>query len=501
MQSWLVKYRPTKSTEIIGDTAQIAEINAFLKIFKSPKFDPEQVKCANLLITGCNGIGKTLMVDILLQENGFEKVVVDLSKVSTATKGKRRRLDKDGQSGNQTINMLYRSLQHGRIMIQNTLSTAKKSAIVFDDVSNISNAKEKEAIRCIVKINSRNKQLPIIMIAGTKHNKTVTELKKMVTYSLKHVDANGKKVNCKHVNEIILKAPTIWSLEAFIKKICAAESLQLVNSPGSMSNIYTEIIDHSQYDMRRLVNLLEKLHDIYGTDPITMENFLEFQTTSKVKDLDPGIFEATRCLLNQYDGIERSLALYGDERTTIPLMIHENYPNNISTQYPKLDQKHKIDLLYNISKAISESDRIDGLIYSNQCWNLQYIHGFYSCVIPSFYINQNPNKGCRREELRFTQDYNKTSIKQINNKVIKKTQENDLLKRLSTCDFLRLVAILKALTDKKDLKTIAKIMAPYNMSLKDVEGIVKIDKIKKKKNFLTGKQKTMLEKLLAENSH
>ena len=39
-------------------------------------------------------------------------------------------------------------------------------------------------------------------------------------------------------------------------------------------------------------------------------------------------------------------------------------------------------------------------------------------------------------------------------------------------------------------------MQPYSLTLKEIEAIIKIDKIKNKKRTLTGKQKNLLKELL-----
>ena len=353
------------------------------------------------------------------------------------------------------------------------------------------------------------KEFPIIVIASTKHSKTVNELRKIISYPIKIRPTKTKtttttttpvtttrKISKKITNEIVLKAPDYKDMENFTRKICANEKMNLVQKQSDDDDIYVLIIEHAQFDVRRLINILEELHSLYPDTPITLEKFEQFRETSKKKDLDPGIYEATRMLLNDYENMESALTMYGEERATIPLMVHENYPNNIRYQYPKLSMDEQIDIAYNISKSISESDKIDGLIYSSQCWNLQPVHGFYSCVLPSYYANKTPNKDRKMETYKYTQDYNKTSIKKINNKVIKKAQEHQTLKKVSIYDFLYISSILKILLERKDFETIAELMKPYGLKLKEIESIIKIDKIKKTKTPITGKQRTMLKELL-----
>lgn len=495
-ESWLDKYKPTKLSDVLGDKSQIQKIDQFVKQFNKKNLDINKILNPNLIITGTNGVGKTLVVDLVLRENGFEKIIGDLSNVSVARKTKRKRKsEKEIIGQNRSVRTYYMSLKNNKQLLSTGEYLKKKVALVFDDVSNISNPKEKEAIKAIIKINNKFKEIPIIIIANTKHSKTVTELRKMVTFFvIKTID--GKKSKTKVVNEILFRAPDYNDMERFVKMICAKEKLNLVKQKSDDEDIYIELINHAQYDVRRLINILEELKLIYQDANITFEKLEQYCETSKTKDMNPGIYEATRMLLNRYTNMDNALLLYGEERATIPLIVHENYPLNIRGQYPKMSIDEHVDMLYNISKSISESDKVDGLIYSNQCWNLQSVHGFYSCVMPSYYINKKPGKLANVETYRYTQDYNKTSIKKINNKVIKKAQEHQCLKKVSIYDFLYMASILKTLLERKDYELLAELMGPYKLKLKEIESIIKIDKIKKSKNTLTGKKRNTLKELL-----
>lgn len=497
MENWLDKYKPTKLSDILGDKTQIQQVDQFIKQFAKKNFDINKIPNPNLVITGTNGIGKTLITDLVLKENGFEKVTADLSRIFIARKSKKKKTTERETIGpNRTVRTYYLSLKNNKQMLPSGEYVYRKIALVLDDVSNVSKPKEKEAIKAIIKLNNKFKEFPIIIIANTKHSKTVNEIKKMVTYRLRRTFPDGRKEDRKITNEIILNPPSYNDMEIFTKKICTKEKITIIRKKTDEEDVYVQIISHAQHDVRRLINILEELKMIYGNKGITLADVEQYEETSKKKDLDPGIYEATRMLLNKYTDINSALALYGEERATIPLMVHENYPLNIRQQYPKMSIDDQIELIYNISKCVSESDKVDGLIYSNQCWNLQPVHGFYSCVMPSYYINSIPGKLCNLEKYKYTQDYNKTSIKKINNKVIKKAQENEFLKKVSIYDFLHMASILKTLLDRKDFETVATLMKPYGLKLKEIESIIKIDKIKQTKNTMTGKQKTLLKDLL-----
>jgi hypothetical protein len=484
MDNWLQKYKPTNISDVIVDTSITTSIDSFIKQF-TKNSDASTINRPSIIITGPNGVGKTLLVDLILQKYNIEKMAINLTNIKMQRENKK----KEDNGSKYTIKSYYMSFNNKRLLGDGKC-IERKIALVIDDISNICSKKEKDAIKSIVKLNNKYKKIPIIIISNNKHSKLLNVLRKMVTYSKD--SKKGEKI----LNELNISPPNFSDLESFIKKIANKEKMQFITKKTDDSNLFMEIINHSQYDIRRLVNILEELNILFDNSSITLEKFQHFVETSKLKDIDPGIYEATRLLLNDYSGIETCLSLYCEERSTIPLMVHKNYPMNINTQYPKMNSEEKIDLICNISSSISKSDKIDGLIYSHQCWNLQPIHGFYSCVIPSFLINEKPNKLCKMERCKYTLDYNKTSIKKINNKIIKKTQENNSMKKIQNYDFLYISNILRNLLQNKDFNKIAELMKPYKLKVKDIESIIKIDKINKTRINFTGKQKNQLKELL-----
>jgi len=483
--NWIDKYKPTTLDTVLGDRKKIDAIESFFKQFADGK-----INNPNLIISGPNGIGKTLIVDLILEKHKISKIQIDLSNLSVVRKKKKKKVNTEYFNQQHSVKTYYQTIVHKEIMVrENEYSTV----IVFDDVGSISNFKEKEVIKALVKLNNKAKKIPIVIITNTKHNKIINELRKIIFTQNKE-----KCVNTKTTNEICLKYPEYDEIESLIKKIFQREKMKTEKS--NQDEIYEKIICSSQYDIRRLLNILEGLKLQYGEEKITLPRLKNYFEIAKTKDIEFGIYESTRILLNDYTDVDTALNLYCEERAAIPLLSHENYPFNINRQYPHMPLHEKVNLTHKISKVISESDKIDGWIYSNQSWNLQPAHGFYSCVLPSYYINQYPGKLSNIEFSRYTKDYNRTSIKKINNKVIKKARENPHLKNFSIYDFLMISSILKSLIERDDLETIIYLIKPYHLSLKEIESIIKIDKIEKFKRKLSSKQKIYIQKSMQEDS-
>nr|QZX43164.2 ATPase family [Mimivirus sp.] len=110
MSNWLEKYKPQHSSEIIGGKDNVIFIKNFLAQFNK---SPEDITRPNLIIKGINGVGKTLITDLVIEESGFEKVVADLSNVSVCRKTKRKKkTEKEINNTNRTIKTFYMTLQN-----------------------------------------------------------------------------------------------------------------------------------------------------------------------------------------------------------------------------------------------------------------------------------------------------------------------------------------------------------------------------------------------------
>jgi hypothetical protein len=174
--------------------------------------------------------------------------------------------------------------------------------------------------------------------------------------------------------------------------------------------------------------------------------------------------------------MEEAQILYETDRSTIPLIFHENYLSNISKQYEGLNIEDKMNMICEISRCMSEGDKIEGIIYSHQSWNLQNVHGFLTCVAPSYLINSFDNKTCKRETYEYTKDFNKTSIMKINKKVILNVKQNSYMQNMDIHDFVYLNNIIKNLINAKRYDEIKTLIGDYKWKTKQFESLLKIDK-------------------------
>ena len=183
------------------------------------------------------------------------------------------------------------------------------------------------------------------------------------------------------------------------------------------------------------------------------------------------------------------------EKVLLPLMIHENYLRKVLN---KCNDSWD-DVLFNIVKisdSISRGDNIETSIYTDQNWYLQNIHGFYTCLNSSYWINKlNNENNIDVKNIKFSSDLNKTSLKNINRKNI-----TNLLKIIpikSIYDILILNRICNHLISNGNDRDIINILSAYNkdITIKEIELCLKIDKTN---DFITlcSKEKKKISKMI-----
>jgi DNA polymerase III delta prime subunit len=428
---WINKYKPKKLTEIVGHKYQKKKIIEWLK-------NIDNSKSRGLVISGNHGIGKTITIMLLLKELNYNPHVLYPNDIKT-----HRSADDFSDFYNQK-NSIY-----------NKLSTNKKNnskfALVINKTESISLTSEKKYILEIFKDNNKNKSFPIIFVSNNQHSKLLNELKKSCV-------------------EIKFYSPPSFEVKSLIKKICEKENVLIKGT-----KTYNMLVEFSQFDIRRLINILQELSYHYKGKKIRSKNFKEFMTISREKNVDVSLFDATKIILNNYEKEDNILKLYEMEKVLLPLMIHENYTNKVLKD-KKSSWEETIFKLMKISDSISRGDNIETSIYTDQNWYLQNIHGFYTCINTSYWINKNNNYDASQINLKFSSDLNKTSLKNINRKNI-----NNLLKLLpnkSIDEILIMNYLCNNLVKNERYEEFVNLIKSYkkDLCIKDLELCLKIDK-------------------------
>ena len=436
---WINKYKPKKIDKIIGNNKQIETFKQWIK-------NPTN---SSIIISGNQGLGKTLTIKLILEEFNYNIRIINPNEI------KDHRLLDDFNDYYNFVSSIY-----SKISFNNTIN--KKIAVIFDETENISLTSEKKYIMDIHKYNNRLKAFPLIFISNNQHSKLLNDLKK----------------NC---DEIIFEVPFKNEIKEIISNILIKENIKF-ETPTLIDNI----IDLSQNDIRRLINLLQELSLNYN-NLITKKNIEEFINKTREKDIDIGLFNSTVQLINNYLPYDNIIKLYETEKVLLPLMIYENY-------LKKMNYENNINNIKNISNSISIGDNIETSIYTDQNWYLQNIHGFFTCINTSYWINKNNLKNeINIDDIKFSSDLNKTSLKNINRKNINNLSK--IINNKSNQEILMLNKICNHLIENNKEQELIDILKSYNknITIKEIELCLKIDKTSEF-NTLGSKDKKRISK-------
>lgn len=420
------KYCPTNINEIIGNKLSISKFEKWIKSIKERDDN-------FLILSGKNGIGKTIISKILLDKYDYNSIIIYPEDI------KNYRMNDEFNDFYNLDNSINKKINFKNVK-------NKKLALLFDDTETITLTSEKKYIMNIFK-NKINSSIPIIFICNNNHSKLLNDLKK----------------NC---HEIKFYSPSSYDLKLFIKNICKSEKIKIDND----DSIET-LIELSQYDIRRLLNLIEDFNYNYKT--LSNKNIDKFKKQTLLKDTNIGLYDATRILLNDYLEFDNIYKIYESEKVLLPLMIQENYYKKIC--YSKNSVKEKLDTIVNISDSISFGDNVETSIYTDQNWYLQEIHGFFTCIKPSK-ISNKFNYNILGNLINFSSDLNKTSLKNINKKNINNLQK--IIGNKSVEEVLLLCKLTNFCFENENYNIIIDTLKyyKYKLDIKDIELCLKIDK-------------------------
>ena len=452
------KYTPINIKDIVGSKQQINSIIYWLNDFNKKKRIKNKSKNKNqdnfstLLISGDNGTGKTTIVNAILNDMQYTIKTINFRTLHINSPYIIEHIISCGD--------IYNRMQN----INN-----KKIAIVVDEIEFLGSSVEKTIINNILKINAEKWTCPIIFIGNNTHKKIISLIKKE---SL-HIELNK---------------PSINNISQLLERICIGENIVFEND----IRIVNKIIEQCRQDYRQLIVILNQLHRLYNNSVITYNRLIKYLTYLDNKDTDMSIYQNTLKLFTEFKSISSSLKIFENDKTNMPLMVHQNYITVVNNY--NYNNNNNIDISNNISTSIAHGDIIDNYIYSEQNWNLQDIYGYYSCIYPSYTINNNLDtktllrdteypKYMPKYNSVYPKDYNKTSTKCINYKNIK--YANKFFVNINIYDYIYICKYIKYMLSQNKLDLCKYILKKYNINVAGIMYILKIDKINGTKKDIT----------------
>jgi replication factor C subunit 1 len=257
-----LKYRPNTIQEFIGNKNNI---QPFIRWLLEWDTNNKKEKC--LLISGINGIGKSLLVELIIKKHDYNIINLSIDE------------DRDKESINQIIKPLLRT--------KKTFNGQENVLVVSDiDCSGSDYGFISSLTECI-----KETQIPIICICDDRYSQNI---KPILNY-------------CK---DLKLVKPSYEDIYRLIYKVVSIEQIKIGKS--GVEKLY----EQSNGDIRFILNSLQ-LGNRKVNGNKNIQNINIFDTTGK--------------LLNMDLTIDEKLHYYWMANDIHTLMIHENYINHTFT--------------------------------------------------------------------------------------------------------------------------------------------------------------------------
>lgn len=416
------------------------------EVIISNKKNPDLCSC--LIVSGDHGCGKSSIVKAILNGRGYTIKQINFTKTANV-----KRID------DFVNNLMFAKNVYG--------DKTEKTALFVDEIESVSTPKEKKIIMTLIEKNNEKWALPIIFVSNRNHKKIINIVKK---------------------ESYIVSLPTPKSedLMKLLTLIALKEGMKFENK-----EIVIDLVKNSQNDYRRLIILLQELKRNYGKTKITREHLNQYLMYSDEKDVDLTIHEDTNKLFSQYNGISGALKIFESDKINMPLMSQQNHFMTLSRYIE--NKKNTVNISSKIARSISNGDIVDNYIYSEQNWELQPVHGFYTCVVPSYYINNNIdtarliedskklvyNKEKKYYEAVYHTDYpkdlNRTSTKRINYKNVKFA--NNYFRNMEIDDYIYCIKLVRELLQDDRIEECKKLLSEYKVTSVAIRKLLSIDKI------------------------
>ena len=469
---WSEKYRPKNLSQIVGNVDQINEIRKWFMSFKNRDLSIKKA----LLFSGCPGTSKTSIAHAILNEFGYDIVEYNAS---------------DIRNKSQIENTIGKIIGMNRVE-----NTDRKFGIIMDEVDGMTSGdkggmlqlikiinplKGKTSIKKNEKIQIENRWInPIICICNNNYEKKINELKKECL-------------------EIKFYKPTNSQLINVINNVMKEEKFMIED----MAKF--KIAELSQGDYRKLMYIMQNLYVIWKNNnevPLSCDILYEHQNIIAKKFLSMNYFETTNKIFSQSMPtltVEECQRLYENEKCSLPMMIHENYLSIIEVQSTTMT--NKLNNCNNFVNSIILGDMIEKLMFTNQSWHLQNIHGIATCYLANHYSNKYIYNGQPSSKWTTTLgkfSSQKSNIKNIN--YLSHVINNNFSYRTNDIQILSEIILFNLLDKNGNVAKGIALLKQYNLTVGDIDKLIRTNQLSDKYNNLyKSKNKTELTKLYGLN--
>jgi len=518
--NWLEKYTPLFLKDLKSNKDEVEKAIKWINEYKKDSTKSKKV----LFIGGAVGSGKTNLANMIFKEYGYDKIELNSG---------------DIRSQKKIGDFLRKALTYKNV-IDMFHDGNRPVGILIDEIDTICKLADKGGFTEFLGILKMNDKYESMNSSTSKKKKVVIDIKDYIKLYNPIIctsnEINDKKINeLKKYSEVVtLNKPNDTEMALIIDEI--------YNNVGQSIDKQTKVAvcNSAQYDIRRLIILLEDLHVFAKGKTINNKLFEEYKKIYKEKDEDIQLFDSTRFLLSKKMTIPMAQKYFEIDCLLTPLMIYHNSIDYIKNS--DNNNKEKLGTYKNILNSLCIQDTIQTNIFENQDWDELYdISSIYGAVIPNYYSCQ---LSCKKNktEIQFTSLLNKISQMFVNKKLLNGAKYSLGKINFDTDEIIYLTEIISLLFEKyqdelklegegegdddcgdgddekevinnsdnnniiineKPLENNSKLVAllnKYNISVENLENILKIEKLNmnddKKKKKMTLRVKKELSKFL-----
>lgn len=452
---WFELYRPKTIDEIILSSQELKKIKSWILDIKNNKKDTPLC----LFLHGSPGVGKTTLAHCVLSYGNYEVAELNASELRNAKAIKSR------------IEEYMGSVNVSSLMCQ------KKQfiGIIMDEIDGMSSGDRGgigEITEFILKKNTYKHKTPFICISNTTDKK----LKALRQKSL----------------DICIKEPTKQGLQILAQRVIKNEDL--IDDPL----ILQKVIQHSQNDYRRLLNIMEYLWSNNKKKEFELDELDEILQNYDKKKKHLTCYQSTDKILNLPLSLNQSLGYFYEEPLMTHMLCYENAITHLikNRKYDKNTAQNAFELY----DSISQSSYYEEGIYKNQTWCLNDYIGLHSCAITNYIMHHKTDKfSCSRyTNLQYSTSMNKMSHDSLQTKL-----RDEFMKKVCSFsnikDYSLFADIIMAKCISGNWEEVYEMFDYYKITYEDFEKRICKWSSLPSKSFLTSSKKKELKQYLKKH--
>ena len=329
---WLNKYMPSTQEDCLDYDSIFELLNKWVQVFYDhSKWFPEFKNA--ILLSGPPGIGKTMFAHMLYKKFNFKILEFNASELRTSS----IICDKlDNILSIKSITELYSNTKTGIIMDELDGMEPKKECKTADINEYILFSKNDYILRYKIHLNKIKKRLTDSEIQKhikNSNNKFINNCP--IILITNNMNSSIQSI-LKDVIHIKVPQPTDNQLFHCMSRIKQFENIKIDDS------ILKLAIPYCQKDYRRTVELMQALYDSFNKENISHHQFIKWIDTFSYKDISIPIDQSIQKILyNPKLTINELINLYYVDESFIPIILHENFIDNLN---PTLSYEQQLDI-------------------------------------------------------------------------------------------------------------------------------------------------------------